>query len=224
MAIFAMSDLHLPLGIDKPMDIFGDGWENYVQRISENWKNTVRETDTVLIGGDVSWATYLEEALPDFHFINALPGRKLISKGNHDYWWTTATKLRAFLEEHSLNTITFLHNNSAMADGYAICACRGWKSPFESDFFGEDRKIYEREMVRLELSLKEGEKLSDKRIVMMHYPPDVGFQELLDAYNVAFCVYGHLHGKNAWNKFAQSERDLLVSADYLQFQPKCIVE
>lgn len=224
MAIFAMSDLHLPLGIDKPMDVFGGGWENYVERISENWKKTVGENDTVLIGGDVSWATYLEEALPDFRFIEALPGRKIISKGNHDYWWTTATKLRAFLEENALSTITFLHNNSVEADGYAICACRGWKSPFDSDFTGEDRKIYEREMVRLALSLGEGEKLSKKRIVMMHYPPDVGFQEILEEYNVEFCVYGHLHGKNAWNKFAQSERDLLVSADYLEFLPKCIVK
>ncbi|MBE7024990.1 MAG: serine/threonine protein phosphatase [Ruminococcaceae bacterium] len=224
MAIFAMSDLHLPLGIDKPMDVFGSGWENYVERISENWKSTVKETDTVLIGGDVSWATYLEEALPDFHFIENLPGRKLISKGNHDYWWTTAAKLSAFLTENQFKTITFLHNSSVLSDGYAICACRGWKSPFESDFNGEDRKIYEREMMRLQLSLKEGEKLSEKRIVMMHYPPDVGFAEILDEYNVEFCVYGHLHGRGAWNKFAQSERDLLVSADYLSFMPKCIVE
>ena len=132
--------------------------------------------------------------------------------------------MRAFLEENALSTITFLHNNSVEADGYAICACRGWKSPFDSDFTGEDRKIYEREMVRLALSLGEGEKLSEKRIVMMHYPPDVGFQEILEEYNVEFCVYGHLHGKNAWNKFAQSERDLLVSADYLEFLPKCIVK
>ncbi len=224
MAIFAISDLHLPLGIDKPMDVFGGGWENYVERISENWKSVVKETDTVLIGGDVSWATYLVEALPDFHFIHALPGRKIISKGNHDYWWTTAAKLRAFTEENNLDSITFLHNNSIEAEGYAVCACRGWKSPFESDFNGEDRKIYEREMVRLELSLKEGEKLSEKRIVMMHYPPDVGFAELLDAYRVKTCVYGHLHGRNAWNKFAQSERDLLVSADYLEFMPKRIAE
>ncbi len=224
MAVFAMSDLHLPLGIDKPMEIFGGGWDHYVERISENWKSAVKETDTVLIGGDVSWATYLEEALPDFHFIEGLPGRKLISKGNHDYWWTTAAKLSAFSEAHNLKTISFMHNNSVLADGYAICVCRGWKSPFESDFSGEDRKIYEREMVRLELSLKEGAKLSEKRIVMMHYPPDVGFAELLDEYNVEFCVYGHLHGRGAWNKFAQSERDLLVSADYLEFMPKCIVK
>ena len=224
MAIFAMSDLHLPLGIDKPMDVFGSGWENYVERISENWKETVGEDDTVLISGDVSWATYLEEALPDFQFIESLPGRKLISKGNHDYWWTTATKLSAFLSENHLETISFLHNNSVLADGYAICACRGWKSPFESDFSEEDKKIYQREMLRLGLSLKEGEKLSEKRIVMMHYPPDVGFAEILDEYNVEFCVYGHLHGRGAWNKFLQSERDILVSADYLRFVPKCIVK
>lgn len=224
MAIFAMSDLHLPLGIHKPMDIFGSGWENYVDKISENWKKTVGETDTVLIGGDVSWATYLEEALPDFRFINELPGQKIIAKGNHDYWWTTAAKLAAFKEENELSTISFLHNNSILCEGYAISGTRGWRSPFESDFSGEDRKIYEREMMRLTLSLKEGAKLSEKRICMMHYPPDVGFDEILTEYNVLFCVYGHLHGRNAWNKFAQSERDILVSADYLAFMPKQITE
>ena len=224
MAIFAMSDLHLPLGIDKPMEVFGAGWENYVERISENWKQTVTEKDTVLIGGDVSWATYLEEARADFQFIDALPGQKIIGKGNHDYWWTTAAKLRAFREENGFSTITFLHNDSVLCEGYAICGCRGWRSPFENDFSGEDRKIYEREMIRLELSLTAGAKMSENRIVMMHYPPDVGFAELLEAYKVKICVYGHLHGRAAWDKFTQSERDRLVSADYLKFTPRRIVD
>ncbi len=224
MAIFAMSDLHLPLGINKPMDVFGAGWENYVARIEENWKKIVTKDDTVLIGGDVSWATYLEEALPDFQFIQNLPGRKIISKGNHDYWWTTASKLSTFLEENHLDTITFLHNNSVLADGYAICACRGWRSPFEQGFTEADKKIYEREMIRLTLSLKAGEKIAKQRIVMMHYPPDVGFSDILSEFNVEYCVFGHLHGKNAWDKFPQSTRDILVSADYLQFMPHCVIK
>ncbi|MDD6308688.1 MAG: metallophosphoesterase [Clostridia bacterium] len=222
MALFAISDLHLPIGIDKPMDVFGAGWENYVARIADGWKKMVRDSDTVLVNGDVSWATYLEEALPDLQFIESLPGKKLISKGNHDYWWTTLSKLQAFTAEHHLDSITFMHNNSVLCEGYAICTCRGWRSPFERGFSAEDEKIYAREMARLTLSLKEGEKLSEKRIVMMHYPPEVGFSDILDAYNVQYCLYGHLHGKAAWDRFPQSDRDILVSADYLFFTPRYI--
>ena len=224
MAIFAMSDLHLPIGIHKPMDIFGLGWENYVERIQENWHKTVQESDTVLICGDVSWATYLAEALPDFRFIQSLPGKKIISKGNHDYWWTTSNKLKIFLDENNLDSITFLHNDSVLVDGYAISACRGWRSPFEQGFSEADKKIYEREMIRLELSLKAGALLSDRRIVMMHYPPDVGFTDILSTYDVTYCVFGHLHGKSAWDKFPQSDRDILVSADYLHFMPHKIID
>ena len=223
MAIYVLGDPHLSLSGEKPMDIFGNRWANHTQKIKNAWRQTVREEDTVVLAGDISWAMSLKDAEADLEFFHNLPGKKILLKGNHDYWWTTASKLRAFTEQNSLSSITFLHNNSILIEEYAICTCRGWKSPYESDFNGEDRKIYEREMLRLELSLKEGCKLSDKRIVMMHYPPDVGFAEILTEYNVEFCVYGHLHGKKAWNKFMQSKRDLLVSADYLEFKPKCIL-
>ena len=112
MAIYAISDLHLSLAVNKPMDVFGDSWENYMDKIYENWNKTITDTDTVLLPGDFSWATYLEQALPDFRFLNQLPGNKILSKGNHDYYWTTASKLDKFLDKHKLNTIRFLHNNS----------------------------------------------------------------------------------------------------------------
>ena len=217
MAIFAISDLHLPLGIDKPMDIFG--WTDYVDRIRNNWNTLVKDDDTVLIGGDVSWATYLEESLKDFEFINNLPGRKIISKGNHDYWWTTASKLGKFKEANNLDSITFLHNNSVLVQDFAVCCTRGWKSPFDKDFNSDDERIYEREIGRLRLSLEDGKKLSDRIIVMLHYPPDVGFYELLEEYNAELCIYGHLHGSAAWEKGPKSEKIMLVSADYLNFCP-----
>lgn len=223
MAIYAISDLHLPLGVDKPMEIFGSYWENYVERIFDNWQNTVKDNDTVLICGDVSWATYLEHTKKDFEFIHSLPGRKIISRGNHDYWWTTAAKLEKFRISEGLSDFVFLHNNAVLADGYAICAARGWKSPFDKGFTEADNKIYERELIRLRLSLEAGIKLSDKIIVMMHYPPDVGFYDLIEEYGVTTCVYGHLHGASSWEKQPHRENYFLVSADYLQFIPKLIV-
>ena len=217
MAIFAISDLHLPLGINKPMNIFG--WTDYVEKIQQNWVESVKENDTVLINGDVSWATYLEESLKDLDFINNLPGKKILSKGNHDYWWTTAAKLNKFKADNGFDSITFLHNNSMPVQDFAICCTRGWKSPFDKDFNTDDEKIYERELIRLRLSLEEGAKLSDKIIVMLHYPPDVGFYELLDEYKVKLCIYGHLLGSAAWAKGPKSENITLVSADYLNFCP-----
>lgn len=224
MSIYAISDLHLPLGVDKPMEIFGSYWENYTERIYENWRKTVKEGDCVLIPGDVSWATYLEHTIKDFEFIHSLPGKKIISRGNHDYWWTTAAKLEKFRQEEGLSDFVFLHNNATYEEGYAICVARGWKSPFDKGFTPDDKKIYERELIRLRLSLEEGKKLSDKIIVMMHYPPDVGFNDLIEEYGVKKCVYCHLHGAFAWEKQLPLDNYFLVSADYLQFEPKLIIK
>lgn len=221
MSIFALSDLHLPLGIDKPMEVFGAAWENYVPRIKKNWEEIVREEDTVLICGDFSWATYLEQSLKDFEFLHALPGRKILSKGNHDYWWSTAAKLEKFKDEHGFEDITFLHNNSVCVQEHSVCAARGWKSPFDRDFTAEDEKIYERELIRLRLSLEAG--AGKKIIAMLHYPPGVGFNELLDEFGVEICIYGHLHGKAAWADRPQNGRDMLVSADFLEFVPVRLV-
>lgn len=219
MAIFAISDLHLSLGLNKPMDVFGVSWENYVQRIDKNWRDSVCDDDTVLLCGDISWATYLSQATEDFEFLHSLPGTKVISKGNHDYWWCTAAKLEEFKEEHGFDDIFFLHNNSILAEGVAVCCARGWRSPFEKNFTGDDQKIYERELIRLRLSLEDGKKKSDRIIAMLHYPPDFAVDMLLDEYNIEMCIYGHLHGRQALERQSGRKRNILVSSDFLEFHP-----
>lgn len=223
MSVFAIGDLHLPLGIDKPMDVFGYRWNNYVEKIFDNWNNTVSEEDVVLLCGDISWATYLEEARRDFEFIDKLPGTKIIVKGNHDYWWSTLSKLNKFIEQNSFKNIFFLQNNSFEYRNISICGTRGWKTPFDKDFSADDAAIYERELIRLRLSLEDGIKKNNEIIVMMHYPPDVGFTDILDEYNVKHCVYGHLHGESAWKTATINTKQSLVSSDYLQFKPYKII-
>ncbi|NLP13088.1 MAG: serine/threonine protein phosphatase [Clostridium sp.] len=230
MAIFAISDLHLAYGIDKPMDVFGGRWINYMQRLKDNWSATVGLNDYVIVPGDISWATYIEQAVDDFKFIEALPGKKIISKGNHDYWWTTMSKLNKFLMEQNLKTISFMHNNSLNVEDFTVCGCRGWKCPGDDDFTLEDKKIYERELVRLELSLKSTSALLQlgRIIVAMHYPPfspdgkSSEFVEIMRKYDVEKCLYGHLHGnsfKGAVTGEVHGIEFHLVSADYLNFVP-----
>lgn len=230
MAVYAISDLHLAYGIDKPMDIFGDRWVGYMQKIKDNWENTVGINDYVIVPGDISWATYLEQAVEDFRFIEALPGRKIISKGNHDYWWTTMSKLEKFLLEHDFATISFMHNNSLRKDEFIVCGTRGWKCPGDDEFGAEDRKIYDRELNRLELSLKSAWDLPEggSIVAAMHYPPfnpagePSEFVEIMRKYNVKICIYGHLHGngfKGAVTGMVEGIEFKLVSADYLNFKP-----
>lgn len=228
MRVFAISDLHLALAEDKPMDIFGSGWENYMQRIRENWQQTIKQDDLVLLPGDISWATYLDNAGPDFRFIEDLPGKKIISKGNHDYWWTTHSKLTKFLNRENLASITFLQNNAFFFEDLAIVGTRGWKSPEDDGFTAEDQKIYLRELERLKLSLKQTEGFDGKRIAMLHYPPYTakdrpnGFAEILESFRVEICIYGHLHGKkcqNAVEGFMGGVNYRLVSSDHLAFMP-----
>lgn len=223
MAIFALSDLHLPLGIDKPMDIFGVRWDNYVEKIEYEWKNRVEEEDYVIVNGDFSWATYLSEALKDFEFLDALPGKKLLSKGNHDYWWETLTKMKEFLEANSIKSISFLQNNAILCDSVAVCGAKGWISPEDKAFKKEDEKIYRRELIRLENSLKEASKLSDTIIAALHYPPDEAYMEVIEKYNVYKCVFGHLHGKRAEDFRCNNQNYALVSADFLKFAPIRII-
>ena len=223
MAIFALSDLHLPLGIDKPMDIFGVRWDNYVEKIEYEWKKNVKEEDFVIINGDFSWATYLSEALRDFQFVEALPGKKLISKGNHDYWWETITKMNAFLEENDIKSVTFMQNNAILCDGVAECEAKGWISPGDKAFKKEDEKIYRRELIRLEASLKAAAQLSETIIAALHYPPDEVYSEVMEKYNVYKCVFGHLHGKRAEDYRCNNQNYSLVSADFLKFSPIRII-
>ena len=226
MSLYAIADLHLPLGIDKPMDIFGKNWENYVSRLEENWQNTVSEEDTVVLAGDFSWATYLEESKRDFEFLDRLKGRKILLKGNHDYWWGTVSKMREFLRENGFLSIDFLQNNSFMCGDVSICGSRGWIMP-QLKGAEEDKKIYARELIRMELSLKSA-KNPDNIIAFTHYPTvmqdfkENEMTELLKKYGVRRSVFGHIHLSGIKNVFEGTENDIeytLVSADYREFMP-----
>ena len=229
MAIYAISDLHLALGCDKPMDIFGGRWANYMEKIKSNWQQVVNQEDYVIIPGDVSWATYIENAYEDFYFIEQLPGKKIISKGNHDYWWTTASKLSKYLEQNNFKTISFLHNNAFLLEDVVICGTRGWKCPGDDDFKRDDEKIYKREVERLKLSLRSAQQLGgDEKIVFIHYPPitqkspETGFLEVLRDFNVKQCYFGHLHGEGIKSALEGNMFGIefkLISADYLDFMP-----
>lgn len=224
MAIWTMADLHLSLGTDKPMDDFY-GWRDYVRRIEESWLESVAPEDTVVIPGDFSWGIDFEHALPDFQFINSLPGKKLIMKGNHDYWWTTRTKLEKFFEENGLTTVDILHNNSVLCENTALCGTRGWVfMPNEA----HDVKISAREAARLELSLADSERFPEaEKIVFLHYPPVYGNElvpnifDVLIKHNVKKVYYGHIHG--AARSIANEGEYMginfkLVSADHLGFK------
>lgn len=167
MAIFVIGDLHLSLGADKPMDKF-PGWQGYVQRIRENWLRLVTPGDTVVLAGDTSWGMKLEEAAPDFEFLEQLPGQKLLLKGNHDYWWTTARKMETYFEEQGFHSLHLLHNNAYHVEGLALCGTRSWL--FEPDE-PHDEKVMNRELGRLRASLQAAGDSGEEKIVFLHYPP-----------------------------------------------------
>ena len=224
MSLFAIADTHLSLSADKPMDIF-NGWSDYVQRLQKNWRAVVTDGDTVVIPGDVSWAMSLEGAEKDFAFLESLPGRKILMKGNHDYWWNTARKMENFFREKGFETIDIVHNSAKLVGNISVCGTRGW---FYEEEKGDahDAKIMRREIMRLEASLKAaGDK---KKLVFLHYPPL--FQsyrceeilELLKSYEVRLCCYGHIHGKGcayAFNGWRDGTEFKLVSADFVDFTP-----
>lgn len=229
MALYAISDLHLAIGVDKPMDVFGSGWTDHMGRLRENWERTVQPSDTVLMPGDFSWATYLPEAVPDFAWLESLPGIKILTKGNHDYWWTTKSKLEAFFAEHDFHSISILHNNAIRAGSFVICGTRGWKSPGDEDFSPSDLKIFMREQERLKLSLQAAVKMGmEERCVLLHFPPfnaqrEAGaFVDIMQEYGVKVCLYGHLHGRGRYAAIQGMHDGIeyrLVAADNLQFQP-----
>lgn len=216
MNIYAISDLHLSFGTNKPMNIFGEHWENYEDRIRENWNKLVKDDDLVIMPGDFSWATYIEDSKLDFEYINNLPGKKLFLKGNHDYWWTTISKMRKFTKENSYENIDFIFNNSYEFNGISFCGTRGWCKTNNSEY--DDDKILNREYQRLELSLKNA--TTDNIYVMLHFPPTEAMIEIMKRYKVKKCIYGHLHGKlnNIQNKYIQNGIEyILVSADQVNF-------
>ena len=228
MSLFAIADLHLSLGEDKPMDIFA-GWENYVQRLENNWRKIVKDSDTVVIAGDISWAMKLEETFEDFKFINSLPGRKIFLKGNHDYWWATKNKIDKFLSENSFDTISVLFNNSYVCDNYSICGTRGW---FLENDTPEDIKVLNRETGRLVMSVESALRSGKTPVAFLHYPPVFGgveCKEIVDVllkYDIKKSFYGHIHGKKGINSAYEGNYkgiDLkLISCDRLSFAPMLI--
>ena len=228
MALYAIGDLHLCLGAPKPMDVFGGNWVGYMDKL-KGGLSVIGPEDTTVLLGDLSWALDLESAAADFAWINEIPGQKSILKGNHDYWWSTATKFYKFCETNGFSDQLILNNNCYEYGDWAICGTRGWF--FEEERSGQhDEKVFKRELIRLETSLKAaGEK---PKLVFLHYPPRYkGYEcgeilDLLQKYQVRRCFYGHLHG--ASHKLAQqglwdSIEYQLVSADYLDFKPYCVI-
>ena len=228
MALYAIGDLHLCLGAPKPMDVFGGKWVGYMDKLQEGL-SCITENDTTVLCGDLSWALGLDQAQADFAWIDQIPGRKIILKGNHDYWWSTANKFYKFCEANGFSNQFMLNNNCYEYEDWAICGTRGWF--FEEEKSGQhDTKVFKRELIRLEASLKAaGEK---PKLVFLHYPPRYrGYEcreilELLEIYEVRRCFYGHLHGdshKLAMEGLWNGTEFRLVAADYVNFRPVTVI-
>ena len=225
MALYAISDLHLALSGDKPMDVFGDNWYKHDEKIKSNWLNIVTEEDTVLVAGDISWSMHMEEGIKDLEWIHTLPGTKIFVKGNHDYFWTSITKLNKLYTD-----MKFIQNNFFIYKDYAICGTRGWNNPKSENFTAHDEKIYKRELIRLNLSLDAAIKGGyNKIIVMIHFPPfsekeeDNAMTDLLEKYKVEKVIYGHLHGGALQRIKAIVEKNnieyIITACDYINFTP-----
>ena len=230
MSLYVLADLHLCFSDpSKTMSIFS-GWQDYQERIKKHWLDNIENDDTIVLPGDISWGMSLAEAVPDFRFINELPGSKIIIKGNHDYWWSTKKKMDEFLLAEGFDTIKILHNNHYRYENYGICGTRGWVNmPGET----QDEKVLKREVQRLETSIRSALAESLEPIVFLHYPPifaanfNYDILEVLYRYNIKDCYYGHIHGKSAHELCVTNTYDginfHLISGDYLQFIPEKIL-
>ncbi len=236
MSVFTIADLHLSATASHPMDVFGARWQGYTEKIQKNWSSIVTENDTVILPGDISWAMNLSEAREDFAFLDALPGKKLIGKGNHDFWWETAAKLYRFFEENGFTTLSLLYNNAYVVENMIVCGTRGWFLEEEKQQTVGDvdfEKIRKREVARLRISLdaaktlQTGEHESKEIVVFLHFPPVWNgyvcdeIVDLLAAYGIRRVYCGHIHGVY---HVPQTERFkgidfTLISSDYLQFIP-----
>ena len=230
MSIYVIGDLHLSFNTPKPMDIFGKNWTGHEEKIKRDWLQKVKDEDLVVLPGDFSWETYLENTKKDFEYLNILPGKKILLKGNHDYWWTTITSMRKFLKENNFENIDFLYNNSYEFENKILCGTRGWSITDEET----NEKLINRELIRLELSLQDGVNKygTDKEIIVfMHYPPitkakiitgqEAKFVEMMRKYKVKRCFYGHLHGTSIADAVEGNIEGIelkLVSADGLDFE------
>lgn len=238
MSLFVIADLHLSGAVNKSMDVFGRRWAGYTDRIKSNWSHLVNENDTVIIPGDISWGMSLEEALPDFKFIDALPGKKYFLKGNHDFWWNTISKINAFFESNDIKTIEIIQNNAFVVENFIVCGSRGWFSDerYQNTVGSPDfKKVVSRELIRLRMSLDAAKRLKDENprheiLCFFHFPPALGsfkcdeFISLMSEYGVKRCYFGHIHDPNvnATEFFCDGISMNLVSADHLEFVPKYI--
>ncbi|MBQ6467786.1 MAG: metallophosphoesterase [Clostridia bacterium] len=230
MSLFVIGDTHLSLSTGKSMDIFG-GWQDYEQRLENNWRRLVAPEDTVVIPGDISWCMTLEEGLEDFRFLNSLPGRKILMKGNHDYWWCTKKKADEFFARNGFDTLNILHNNAYTCGGIAICGTRGWFFDAEKD---EDKKIVLREAGRLRASIAAAKETGLEPVVFLHYPPLTLAGKCPEIYDVLVdegikrCYYGHLHSFSHAQAYNGTNEDgikfTLVSGDYINFCPVYVAE
>ena len=237
MSIYALADLHLSLSCpDKSMEVFGLSWGDYISKVRENWEKVVKDTDTVLIPGDISWATYIDKAGEDFRFISDLPGRKLLCRGNHDYWWTTIKKMEEFLASKGLANMEFVRTNAIPVEDAIVTGTRGWMIETKESIEGsENKKIYEREKLRIKMcidALNEADPGHDKKhIFMIHYPPVTArkdfteFAHMMAEGGVDICVYGHLHGsahKKVFEGGFEGTGFICASADFVKFSPVLI--
>ena len=225
MAIYVIADLHLSFSKNKPMSIFGENWEGHSEKIKNNWISKVKPEDTVVLPGDFSWAMYLQDTYKDFEYLNSLPGKKLLLKGNHDYWWTTVTNMRKFLKENKFENIDFIYNNSYLVENKILTGTRGWNLLDTEN----SSKMIKRESIRLKLAIEDGIKKygnNKEIIVFMHYPPiscankNSEFVKILKQYNIKRFYYAHLHGKShqyAVEGIIDGIEFKLISADYLNF-------
>ncbi len=229
MRIFTIADLHLPLGVNKPMDIFG-GWDDYVNRLHDNWQKMVSPQDIVVVPGDISWALKLEQTFKDFEFINALNGTKVFIKGNHDLWWSTRSKVEKFWSDNGFDTLHLVQNDCYRIGESAVCGTRGW---INDDSEPADAKVIAREAIRLDMSIASAVSQGLRPIVFLHYPPlyanncNLDILEVLHKYNISHCFYGHLHGNThafAINGTRDGITYQLISADFLQFAPMDITK
>lgn len=229
MSLFVIADLHLSLSVNKPMDIFG-GWNDYISRIEKNWKEKIKNNDTVVIPGDISWGMNFNDSLKDFRFLNSLPGKKIILKGNHDYWWNTKTKMDNFFAENGFDTLNILQNNHYAYENIGICGTRGWINETE---VAADKKVLAREAGRLSASIESALKENLTPFVFLHYPPifanDYNYEilEVLHKYGIKQCFYGHIHGRASQNAINGTRDGItyhLVASDYLKFCPMEITD
>lgn len=239
MKLFALSDLHLAHAVDKPMTVFGDKWENHTLLVQESWQELVSDADVVILGGDISWAKSLDEALPDLRFIDNLPGQKLLLRGNHDYWWTSMKKMHELCKQEDLNTLHFLRNNALRFGSFLIGGTRGWLLPDDDEFTTQDQKIFDRELIRMQLSLDDMKQINKKSeaeltaVFAMHYPPISAngepskMSEVLSKAEISLCVFGHIHHRLPFylsSPQVGKVRYVLTSADQVNFIPVLVGE